>query len=165
MRHIPRRLLTPTETGILKNEIKELETQLFNPEMVGLGVWGPNQNIHQGHRGKTQSRLNYLKKQLESGSVEKFSRSEIMRRDKRIKELEESLGKRMVPSEYHHAKRGDSKDYNKTVDHLVKVEMGADFQRDAQELKNLLRAREQHGARLAGSVQNPNSASLEYLRQ
>lgn len=165
MRHQPRRVLTSSERGFIKREIRELETQLGTPEMVGLGVWAPNPMVPQQHRDKTARRLAELKRHLEQGSVQEMSRSAKQKRDRRIKELEERVRKRLIPSKFFHAKREDSKDYHKAVDHEVALAKDPQHQQEVSELKNLLRERAQEGARFNGSQEDPNAGNIEHLRK
>lgn len=161
----PKRLLTPTEKQKIRAEIRECEMQLNSPDLIALGRWAPNPGFSAAHSGYVNPRLAMLKRRLEEGSVEDLSKSSVNKREKRIKELEERIKKRMVPHSFFHAKRQDSKDYNKTVDHLANIEMGSENQKEVAELKNLLRARSAAGSRMGNTTENPANASIEYLRE
>jgi hypothetical protein len=106
-----------------------------------------------------------LKKRLEEGTIEDLSKKAGLEREKQIREDEEWIKKNMAPRSFYHAKRQDCKDYDKTVRHVMDVEMGKEFQMRASRLKNLLRARSAANSRMAGTVEDPANSSIEYLRE
>ena len=165
----PRRLLSPDEKNQMKSEIRELEAQLHSPDLIdmkgGRGVWASNPKESAAHSGVASARLSVIKRRLEEGSVEDFSKAAINKRESEIKILEEYASKTMTPKGFYHAKRADNKDYNKTLDHLVKVELSPDHQAKMMRLQNLYRSRSAAGARLNNSSESPECGSLEHLRK
>lgn len=163
-----KRLLTGTELEMLDAEIKEREMTLHSPDLVDMqgnrGVWAPNPKESAAHSGYASQQLSRLKRIREEGTEHDFSRKATKAREDKIRILEEKLKGQMVPRDFYYLKKEDNKDYNKTVDHLVKTELSQDYQREAQELKNLYQAREAAGAQLAGSKRNPDAGSIEHLR-
>jgi hypothetical protein len=159
MRRPIRRILTPQERAQLQARIQDNEIQLNAPEMTivnGREAWVPSSRVEQQHRDLTESSMARMKRMLEAGSAHDLTDREIVERDNRIKELEESLRKKMVPKAFYHQKQDDVNDFHKTVDHLVKTEFSQEFQTEAQELKNLRRERD---------PDNPNAGNIENLRQ
>ena len=165
----PRRLLTPGEVDALKAEIREAKMTLNSPDLVDMqgsrAIWAPNQQESASHQGNASHRLAHLTRVLEQGTVHDFTKSAKNKIEKGIKEMEELVSKNLAPREYFYAKREDNKDYHKTVNHLVEKESSPEHQANVQKLKNLYLAREQAGSQQAGSVQNPNSGSIEHLRK
>lgn len=161
---VEKRLLSPVEKDRMRAEMRDIELQLKSPDLVGLrgmsSVWAGNA----AHSTTMSRRYQVLKQKLEQGSVEDLSRSAVNRRDKEIKLLEEVIRPKLVPQTFYHAKRQDSKDYDKTVRHLVTVEMSKETQGQIARLKNLLRARSMAESRTANVVEDPKNASIEYLR-
>lgn len=158
----PKRLLGPREKAALQREIRECEIQMTTPDMVGVGQWMPG--APHARTTTAAQRLAFLKRQLEAGSVEDLSRYKVQQREKRIKELEERCKSRMAPRGHYFAKQEDSTDFNKTVEHLEKVELSPQHSAEVLELKNLLRARSAAESRLGGSKEKPDCASTTYLR-
>ena len=97
-----------------------------------------------------------LKRELEEGSPQDNSRAYKLKRDREIKLLEEELRKDVIPRDYYHMKRQDSKDYDKVVKELAG--QMTDPRRRAMEdkLKNLRRERE---------FDDPSSGKIAYLRE
>lgn len=167
MRHTPpRRFLAPAERQRIQREIQDLEQGAKSPTYMigdsGQARWAEGPVVGGADAMRRAARL---KKILEDGTPADLSRKAKSLRDKRIRELEERVKKRMVPSKFFYQKREDSKDYNKTVDHLVKLEQNPQHQTEVTELKNLLRERSIDGSRLHGSSENPACSSIEYLRK
>lgn len=165
---VEKRLLSPVEKGRIAAEIRDIEMQLRSPDLVGLrgmgGVWAANPAFSAAHSDTMTRRVQILKRRLEEGSVENLGKQAVLRREKEIKELEEQVKTRLVPRGFYHAKRQDSKDYDKTVRHLVDVEMTKETQGMISRLKNLLRARSAQESRTGGAQEDPKNASIEYLR-
>ncbi len=161
---VENRLLTPIEKDRIRAEMREIELQLKSPDLVGMrgmsGVWAGAA----AHSTTMSKRYQILKRNLEAGSVEDLSRSAESRREKEIKLLEEAIRPKLAPQAFYHAKRQDTKDYDKTVRHLVTVEMSKETQGQIARLKNLLRARSMANSRTAGAPEDPKNASIEYLR-
>lgn len=165
----PRRLLSPTEKDAIKAEIREREMQLHSPDLVDMrgtqGVWAPNPKESAAHSGIASQQLAKLKRTLEEGTVSDFSKSSIRKRETEIKILEERISSRLAPRDVYFAKRSDTKDYNKTVDHLVKVELSPEHQAEVLKLQNLYKARSAGESNQANSRENPECGSIEHLRK
>lgn len=166
---VEQRLLRPEEKSSIQAEIRDCEAQLNAPDLVDMSgnrtIWAPNPQASAAHSGNATQRLRHLRRVLEDGTVHDFSKRAIKKREDEIKILEERVSKRMAPHDFYYGKRADNKDYHKTVDHLVKVELDPEHQRETRRLQNLYRARSAAESRTAGARENPENGSLEHLRK
>ena len=99
-----------------------------------------------------------LKRILEEGSPQDDTENRRARsqRDREIAKLEDIVRPHMIPRKTFQMKRTDSSEYNKSVDHQVKVNANSEITEAKMRLQSLRRGRD---------PDNPKAGSLEYLRK
>ena len=149
------RVLTATERDNLRAQLGDGPLGIA-PADVGYGnVWYQAPHAQPLNPVEVAAKRAGIKAFLEAGTPQDEKRSYKMRRDKRIRDLEEALRKDVIPTSFYHLKRDTTKDYEKVVTTLVDQMRSPERRRKEDELKNLLRERE---------PENPNSGKLTYLR-
>lgn len=147
-------ILSYNERQNMKRELADLEVQLKNGELSA-GGWSmglPRMENEADMRRKYRD----LKRRLEEGSPEDLTSKRKRYLDQRIKELEQDLKRTITPHKFYHQKRADSKDYDKTVKHLINVENDPARVQKVLELKSLRRERD---------PDDPDAGNIEYLRK
>ncbi len=161
MRYQKRRILTPNEREMLENEVETSERQLQTPDVVGIGngdgTWGRAPIAPElVTEGRIRSELAKRKQILQNGQVGSLTRAEKMQIGKKIKQLEEHVGKNLAPRKQFFHEKVDEREYHKTVAHVANVEMNPKFVEKVQELKNLRRMRDSDNP-LAGETDSLRS--------
>jgi hypothetical protein len=157
MRRPTRRILTPGERQTLRAQERELTAQMETPTIM----MGPNGPIRVPDRSnleypyRVQAERQKIKKVLDEGTPNDLNKREIVERDRRIRELEERVGKRLVPHEQFHMADDGGSTYRKVVSEIVSQESDPVFKQAVAELKNLRRERDSD---------NPNAGGIEDLR-
>lgn len=150
------RVLTVAERRMKRAELG-LGPLGLDPADVGQGdQWYIAPNINPLNPVELESKKRRIRAELEAGSPHDESPAYKRKRDRRIRELEESLKKDVIPHNFYHLKRQDSKDYHKVVKEIVSQTSNQNRLAMEDELKNLRREREND---------DPDAGKLTYLRE
>lgn len=139
-----------------------LRARVYNPAVNDqtADIVGPDQWVHTPYarvnKAEADAKTMRYKSVLDAGSPQDESPAYKRWRDKRVKELEERLGKDVIPRDTFHMKREDSTAYRNVVGTLKNQMQDSDRQSAETELQNLRREREPEDA---------EAGKLSYLRE
>lgn len=155
MKYQARHILPLSERQVLRSRVYDPSQNDQPADIVGPGQWvhAPNQRVNQAEADAKTSRY---KAALDAGSPQDESRGYKAWRDRRIKELDERLGKDVIPHNSFHMKREDSSSYRSVVQGVRKQMQDPSRQAAEAELQNLRREREPDDA---------EAGKLSYLRE
>lgn len=150
-----RHILPLSERMTLRSRAYDWSVNDQPADLVGPGQWvhAPSQRVNQAEADAKTGRYKAI---LDAGSPQDESPAYKRWRDRRVKELEERLGKDVIPREVFHMKREDSTAYRNVVQGVRKQMQDPNRLAMETELQNLRREREPDDA---------EAGKLSYLRE
>ena len=155
MRHQARKILSYSEREQLRERVYNPALNESPADLVTPSQWvhAPGGRVNENEAKAKDARLKYI---LDAGSPQDESPSYKRWRDRRVKELEESLRKDVVPMNVFHMKRDESSAYQKVVGAIrdqINNPQRVSMERELQSLRREM------------DPQNPTAGKLSDLRE